>query len=106
MTITTLNLAITYDDKESAIVNFLFAIGIFNLLIIGDTSEVSDIVKLIYQNKSIPCKVLLNKGNRTSIISPMNPDDNIKVIYCRANMDTFSKALIREYNPPILLFNE
>lgn len=102
----TLNLVITDDDKEVAIENFLFAIGVFNLLVIGDISEISEIVARIYQHVNIPCKVLLNKGERTSIISPTNPDDIIKVIYCRTNMDSFSKALIREFNPPIVLFNE
>ena len=58
-----------------------------------------ELVQYIQKIMNIPCKVLINKENRTTIVSPTNPDDNLKVIYCRV-----PRPLIREYRLPILLF--
>ena len=107
MTSTTLTMATITAEMESALVNFLFSINSFQLLVIHEkTANIVDLVLHIPQKMSTPCKVLINKGRRTTIMSPANPEDHLKVIYCRANLDLYAKALIREYCLPILLFHE
>jgi hypothetical protein len=107
MASTLFTLAVTDSDKESAIVDFLFAIGSTNLLVLhNNPNEIMDLILHIQHTMNTPCKVLINKGNRTTIVSPTHPDDNLKVIYCRTKLDSFAKALIREYHLPILLFHD
>lgn len=107
MTSTLLTLATTESDKESALVDFLFAIGPTNLLVLhNNPNELMDLVLHIQNVMNTPCKVLINKEKRTTIVSPTNPDDNLKVIYCREKLDSYAKALIREYRLPILLFHD
>jgi len=104
---TTLTLAITNAEKESALVDFLFSIYTYNLLVIHDeAAEVHDIILHINAKMKTPCKVIINTGRRTTIVRPTYPDDNVKIIYCRNSMDTFAKALIREYTMPVVLFND
>jgi len=104
---TTLTLAITHAEKENALVDFLFSVYTYNLLVIHDeAADIHDSILRIHAKMNTPCKVIINTGRRTTIVRPTYPDDNVKVIYCRNAIDIFTKALIREYNMPIVLFND
>ena len=104
MTKTILTLATTEEEQETAIVDFMFSIGFSNLLVISKHVDVLDIIHQIHDKMDTPCKVLISKGQRTIIVSPTKPEDNLKVIYCRTSMDSFAQALIREYSLTVVFF--